>query len=185
MIWLRDHAGTVRDMEAATQAPTKPEAKAEREAPDCLAGNLGWLLAQAYYGFANEVRAAFDPLGVSARGYHVLAAALDGEFTQIELAHLLGLDKTTMVVTIDELEEAGLAERRPSAKDRRARVLKVTKAGERMVAKGDEVLDRIQAEVLSTLPAAQRKDFLEALVTLVKDRFSGPSPCAKPLRRRA
>jgi DNA-binding MarR family transcriptional regulator len=172
-------------MEAALKTP-EVEAPTAAEAPSCLADNLAWLLAQAYYGLGNEVRGAFEPLDVSARGYHVLAAALDGEgqLTQIELAQLLGLDKTTMVVTIDELEEAGLAVRRPSKKDRRARVLEVTKAGERMVRKGDEVIEAIQADVLATLPAADRKVFLEALGTLVKDRLSGESPCAKPMRRR-
>jgi len=171
-------------MEAALKTPRKTEAKASAEAPDCLADNVAWLLGQAYYGIGNEVKAAFEPLGVSARGYHVLAAALDGELTQIELAHLLGLDKTTMVVTIDELEEAGLAERRPSTKDRRARVLKVTKTGESMVRKGDEIIDRVQADVLSTLPARDRKVFLETLGTLVRTRLGEPNPCAKPLRRR-
>jgi MarR family transcriptional regulator for hemolysin len=35
----------------------------------------------------------------------------------------------THVVTVDELEKAGLAERRPSSRDRRARVISVTEAG--------------------------------------------------------
>ena len=60
-----------------------------------------------------------------------------GEYTQTELARIVGLDKTTMVVTLDELEAAGLAERRPSATDRRARVVAVTKAGERKVRQAD------------------------------------------------
>ena len=64
--------------------------------------------------------------------------ARTGEYTQKELAERIGLDKTTMVVTVDELEEKGLAERRPSSTDRRARVISVTKAGERTVARGPE-----------------------------------------------
>ena len=43
----------------------------------------------------------------------VLYHALAGEFTQIQLAEQCALDKTTMVVTMDALESAGLAERRP------------------------------------------------------------------------
>jgi DNA-binding MarR family transcriptional regulator len=171
-------------MEAALKTPSKPDSTANTEAPDCLADNLAWLLAQAYYGIGNEVRAGFEPLEVSARGYHVLAAAMDGELTQIELSNLLGLDKTTMVVTIDELEEAGFAERRPSTKDRRARVLKVTKTGERMVRKGDAIIERVQADVLASIPPRDRKVFLETLGTLVRTRLGEPSPCAKPMRRR-
>ena len=171
-------------MEAALKTP---RTKVHAEAPDCLADSLAWLISQAYYGIGNEVRGAFEPLDVSARGYHVLAAALDGdgELTQIELSNLLGLDKTTMVVTIDELEEAGLAERRPSAKDRRARVLKVTKEGERMVQKGDEVIASVQKDVLATLPAGDRKVFLDSLGTIVKERMGESPNCSKPLRRRS
>ena len=59
----------------------------------------------------------------------VLYHALGGEFTQIQLAEQCALDKTTMVVTMDALEKAGLAERRPSPTDRRARIIAVTDAG--------------------------------------------------------
>ena len=90
-------------------------------------------------GAGRELAAAFEPLGVSARGYHVLRAALEGEHTQTELADTVGLDKTTMVVVIDELERAGLAERRLAPHDRRARMIAVTAAGKRKVAEADKV----------------------------------------------
>src|SRR5204862_2734062 len=88
------------------------------EATKCFAGNLAWLLYRAHWALAAELTAALAPLGVSARGYHVLRAALSGERTQTELAEMVGLDKTTMVVTVDELERSGLAERHPAPEDR-------------------------------------------------------------------
>src|SRR6059058_4465968 len=84
----------------------------------CFARNLAWLLYRAHWALAAELTAALAPLGVSARDYHVLRAALSGEHTQSELAEMVGLDKTTMVVTIDELERLGLAERWLSPDDR-------------------------------------------------------------------
>jgi len=89
-----------------------------------------------------------------------------------------------MVVTVDELEEAGLAERRPSTTDRRARVISVTNAGERKVGEARALMDKIQSDVLTTLPARERKVFLEALGSLVQDRLSEPAECTPPLRRR-
>lgn len=153
------------------------------EAPTCLSENLSWLLAQAHFALGSEINSSFGPLGISNRAYHVLATARGGEYTQKELAEFIGMDKTTMVVTIDELEEAGLAERRQSETDRRARVIAVTKAGERKVEEGDAIVDRVQKDVLGTLSAAERKAFLEALGTLVKDRLSQQLHCA-PERRR-
>jgi len=48
----------------------------------------------------NKLVYILEPLGVSNRGYHVLATARTGEFTQKELAEQIGLDKTTMVTTL-------------------------------------------------------------------------------------
>src|SRR5690348_1961303 len=110
------------------------DAVADSEESRCFAGNLAWLLYRAHWALAAELSAALEPLGVSARGFHVLKAALAGEHTQTELAAMVGLDKTTMVVAVDELERAGLAERRLSPDDRRARIIHVTTAGKRKVA---------------------------------------------------
>ena len=85
----------------------------------------------------------------------MLRAATSGEYTQKALAEMVGIDKTTMVVTVDELESAGLAERRPSPSDRRAHVIAVTKAGERKLAKAEAIKEQVQADVLEALPAAQ------------------------------
>lgn len=171
-------------MAVAIQAEAEDRLDSLDECPECLAGNLGWLLTQAHFNLVSEVAAGLEPLGVSNRGYHVLATARTGEFTQKELAERIGLDKTTMVVTVDELEAKGLAERKPSSSDRRARVITVTKAGERTVAQGQTIIDRIQGDVLETLPARERKVFLEALGSLVKDRLSEPADDSPPLRRR-
>jgi MarR family transcriptional regulator, transcriptional regulator for hemolysin len=169
---------------ATTREEARERIKAAGDCPECLAGNLGWLLTQAHFNLISEVSAALEPLGVSNRGYHVLATARTGEYTQKELAEQIGLDKTTMVVTVDELEEKGLAERTPSGTDRRARVISVTKAGERKVAQGQKIIDRIQSDVLESLPAKERKVFLEALGSLVQDRLSEPAADSPPLRRR-
>jgi MarR family transcriptional regulator for hemolysin len=147
--------------------------------------DLCWLLSRASYTLTTELTAALEGLGVSPRAHCVLAAALTGDHTQTELARMVGLDKTTMVVTLDELEAAGLAERRPSSEDRRARVISVTKAGKRKVEEAEAIADRIRADVLGVLPAHERKVFLDALTRLVADRLSEPVACSQPVRRRA
>ena len=151
----------------------------------CFAGNLAWLLYKAHWALASELAAALAPLGVSARGYHVLRAALSGEHTQTELADMVGLDKTTMVVTVDELERLGLAERRPAPQDRRARIIAVTPAGRRKVAEADKVKERVQADVLGELSEREGGALLDALTKLVEGRLAERVECTPPLRRRA
>src|SRR5579859_2953884 len=91
--------------------------------------DLSFLLAHASHVLATRMSAAFAEVGITPREYCVLAHALGGQYTQIELATLSDLDKTTMLNTMDFLEREGYAERTPSPSDRRARIIAVTPAG--------------------------------------------------------
>jgi DNA-binding MarR family transcriptional regulator len=100
---------------------------------------------------------------------------MEAERTQIQLAELADLDKTTMVVTVDKLEKAGWAVRRPSSTDRRARIIQVTEAGARVVADGAQIVDRVHGAVLDSLPAEEREPFVSALQRLVGGHLAMPS----------
>jgi DNA-binding MarR family transcriptional regulator len=163
--------------------PEMMQSALAEDCPDCLARNLNWLLAQAHYALASELAAALDPLGITPRGHSVLAAAMTGSYTQKQLADLVGLDKTTMVVTLDELEAAGLARRAPSPTDRRARVVEVTDAGHHRVASANELSARVQEDVLLSLGIPEARGLLDALSTLVRTRLAEPAAC-KGVRRR-
>jgi MarR family transcriptional regulator for hemolysin len=89
-----------------------------------------------------------------------------------------------MVVTLDELEAAGLAERRPSKTDRRARVVGVTAKGRQKAAQAEAVIAETQAEVLASLPAGQRDALLGGLNALVCGVLAVPAACSRPVRRR-
>src|SRR5262249_57199159 len=101
-------------------------------APERVVPDLSFMLAHAAHVLATRMTAAFAQIGTTPRHYCVLNHAASGELTQIELARLSDLDKTTMVVTLDELEEAGYAERRPSRADRRGRGVGGTAGGRRL-----------------------------------------------------
>ncbi len=150
----------------------------ERTAPD-----VSFLLAHTSHVLATRMTAALAELGMTPREHCVLMHALPGDRTQIEVAKLSDLDKTTMVVTLDELEQAGYAERRPSAADRRARVVAVTADGERAVARSQEVVDRVHREVLDALPPAEREVFVSALTRLVSGHLAEPVECERVVRR--
>jgi len=162
-------------------APAPSPAAVDRSA---CAGDLCWLLSRASHVYTTELTAALEDLGVSPRAQSVLRAAMGGEHTQIELARMVGLDKTTMVATLDELEAAGLAERRPAPSDRRARIIAVTAAGERLVRESCAITDRVRDDVLAVLPAEDRDVFVDSLRRLVEERLSEPVACAQPVRRR-
>jgi MarR family transcriptional regulator, transcriptional regulator for hemolysin len=145
--------------------------------------DLALLLSQASHALTTELTAGLTELGISPRAHCVLSKAMGRELTQSQLAGICGLDKTTMVVTIDELERAGLAERRLSSTDRRARIIWVSEAGEQVVARGRRIVARIYDDVLGAIPEAEREAFVDALSRLVAGRLAVPVVCERPVRR--
>jgi MarR family transcriptional regulator, transcriptional regulator for hemolysin len=152
-------------------------------APTRTVRDLTGLLLHAGHVLQTRLTAALAEIGITPRDQCVLWHAMEAERTQIQLAELADLDKTTMVVTMDKLEKAGLAERRPSSADRRARVIHVTEEGRRVVAEGTKIVDRVHGEVLAELPAGERDAFADALVRLVDGFLATPVECDRPVRR--
>lgn len=171
------------DRMMATRA-TAEAAEAARIA-EPLSANLCWALSRASFTLTTELMAQLEKIGLSTRTHQVLIAAADGGRTQSDLVRAVGLDKTTMVVTVDELERAGLAERRPSPTDRRARVIELTPAGRRKLREADAIIHMVHEDVLETLPPSDRETFLDALIALVGGRLAEPVPTEHPVRRRA
>jgi DNA-binding MarR family transcriptional regulator len=152
-----------------------------------IRADLAYLFDKAGQALAARMADALAETDLSVRDYCVLAKSAPGELTQGELAELALLDKTTMVVTLDHLEGAGLARRVPSPTDRRARLVETTEAGDAAVEKGTAIIQGVYDEVLGVLPPEQREVFLDALVRLV--RPDGPLGAVEPTpnapRRRA
>ncbi|GAA2440317.1 hypothetical protein GCM10010405_24540 [Streptomyces macrosporus] len=127
--------------------------------------------------------AALAEIGLTARMHCVLVHALQEERTQAQLAEIGDMDKTTMVVTVDALEKAGLAERRPSSRDRRARIVAVTEEGARLAERSQEIVDRVHRDVLGALPDEEREVFLRAVKRLVEGPLATPVESPRPARR--
>jgi MarR family transcriptional regulator for hemolysin len=145
---------------------------------DEIRADLSYLFDKASQALAARMGAALGALGMSVRDYCVLSKASSGERTQAELAELALLDKTTMVSTVDHLEKAELAQRRPSPADRRVRIVRTTEAGDAALGRARGVIDDLYADVLGVLPADQRAALLDALLTLVT--HDGPLAAVEP-----
>ncbi|MGC5022272.1 MarR family winged helix-turn-helix transcriptional regulator [Micromonospora sp. DT47] len=146
-------------------------------APSPDAPDLMFLLSSASQALTGEHAAGLAELGISPRAHCVLCKARPGGLTQRQIGDLCGIDKTTMVVTLDQLEGAGLVRRRPSPTDRRARLVEVTPEGEKVLARAQQIAARIQGDVLATLAPPDRETFLRCLESLVGGRLARSGPC--------
>lgn len=152
-------------------------------APGRRQPDLSFLLDRTGHVLRTRVTAALAEIGLTPRMHRVLVHALEEERTQIQLAEIGDMDKTTMVVTVDALERAGLAERRPSSRDRRARIIAVTEEGARVAARSREIVDGVHAAALGSLPPGERETLLRALNTLVNGHLGTPVTSGQPARR--
>jgi DNA-binding MarR family transcriptional regulator len=137
---------------------------------EALGDDLGWALGVLLRSYLKAAAPAFAGVPGGPRGYQVLAAAARARpGSQQELAGHLGLDRTVMTYLLDDLERAGLIERRLDPADRRARRIAVTDAGRDLLAGLESGLRAADDAVLAGLPdAAARTEFralLRALAT--------------------
>jgi DNA-binding MarR family transcriptional regulator len=146
--------------------------------------DLSMLLNQSSHALGSRLTHALAELGISVRIYCVLAKAADGAFTQAQVAEAAWMDKTTMVVTLDEMEQRGLAERKPSPTDRRVRIVAVTEAGRDVLGKAHGVVQGVYDDVLAGVSAADQATFLEVLSQVVAGPLAAPFHLEKPARRR-
>ncbi|MET8425884.1 MarR family winged helix-turn-helix transcriptional regulator [Nocardia sp. NPDC004860] len=93
------------------------------------------------------------------------------------LAQEIGADKTRIIAVLDDLQERGLIERHPDPADRRARLLALTPEGRRLRDAAQAGIQAQEDHLLGKLPTADRRGFLNALITLAalpRDEITGP-----------
>ncbi len=82
---------------------------------------------------------------------------------QVTLAGLIAYDRTTITGVIDRLVQKGLAERRASSRDRRARELEITDEGKRTLRKMTPAVDSAQRIMLRGLSAKEGEELMRLL----------------------
>jgi DNA-binding MarR family transcriptional regulator len=137
--------------------------------PASIEAELGWALGTVTRNYLRTAGEALTDVPGGPKGYLVLASLGTGEpSTQVALAQHLGVDRTMMTYLLDDLEEAGLVERRPDPADRRARRVTLTDAGTARLAElmcGLHNAEDALLEPLEPVERTQLRDLLRRLAT--------------------
>ena len=117
---------------------------------------LNWVAARSRMRFS----AALAKEGLHPREFAALniVAAKPG-LTQHDLAAAAGIDASTLVATLDALEQRGLAERRVMPEDRRKRAIHLTPDGEAALERGRALAKRLGDQLFESLSASERRQF--------------------------
>lgn len=121
---------------------------------DQLLGPLLDLLARRLRGAAEDELAAF-----ALRPRHVIGLTLlrdFGEHSQATLAASLGIDPTNVVALLNELESAGLIERRRSPEDRRRHTVALTQSGAQRLAEIENALARLEHRLFAAMDSQEQ-----------------------------
>jgi DNA-binding MarR family transcriptional regulator len=134
---------------------------------EALTSRLGYLLKHAQQRLVLAARPAMAPYGIDGRELAVMTVlAADYPLSQHEAAERLGVDRTTMVALVDDLEAKGLVERHRSLQDRRKNIVQLTQAGEHCLHGAGRARDEIEREFLAPLGDELGQQFLRALQIL-------------------
>src|SRR5918998_760347 len=135
-----------------------------------FAGQLFFRLWRASH---TQTAAAFESIGITTALFSILNLLLSREaMIQQEIGAAIGIDPSTMVSLIDELERAGLAKRRPHPRDRRAREVVITAKGRRTVDRARALAREVEDSVLQGLASDERRQ----LMTLLRKALSSAPP---------
>jgi MarR family transcriptional regulator, lower aerobic nicotinate degradation pathway regulator len=135
-----------------------------------FAGQLFFRLWRASH---TRTAAALHSIGLTPALFAVLnyLRAHEGAIQQ-QIGSAMGIDPSTMVSLVDELERAGLAKRRPHPQDRRAREVLLTPKGRRTLTRARNLAEDVEDDILQGLSPAERGE----LVTLLRKAFAATPP---------
>jgi DNA-binding MarR family transcriptional regulator len=139
-----------------------------------LYDRLGYLLKHAHLALGEHTGPALAPLGINGRELAVLSVLGSSEaLAQQQAAGRLGVDRTTMVALVDELQGKHLVERRSDPLDRRRNLVFLTTKGRRTLEQGQRASREAEERFLAALDPAQPDQLRSILQRLLG--LDGPS----------
>lgn len=132
--------------------------------------NLAWLLLRAQHDFFHRARKGWNK-----RGYSQLQNSFGTVITHLplegarltDLADSAGLTKQAMGQLVDELEKLGFTERIADPTDGRAKMVRFTKSGLKLVADGRDVVFEVWAQYEELVGAKRLTRIREDLDVLI------------------
>lgn len=136
--------------------------------PPSLVGSVGFMLGKLSQRLSQLAAEHLAELGIQARHVGIMyLISHTGPTSQKRIGDSLSIDRTTMVSLVDDLEKAGLAARKPDPSDRRASLIVLTSAGQKVMQRAEKIVEGVEQDFLQPLNSLARKQFLTSLHLLL------------------
>jgi DNA-binding MarR family transcriptional regulator len=128
---------------------------------------VGFLMTDITRLMRRDFARRAQPLNMTEGQWRVLARLSNNQgLSQAALAELMDVQPITLVRLIDRLEAAGLVERRPSPKDRRAFQLFLTPKARPIIDRIWDFAHQTLEETMAGLTAAEREKLIDTLIRI-------------------
>ena len=135
--------------------------------PPSLINRPGALITIAARTGQELAKRRLNPIGLTVQMCGVMNLLGEGPVSQQELGEQLGIDRTTVVELIDDLEKKGVVERRRNPADRRSYALHLTARGRIVQKRATKALDAAVDEFFGPLTSAERKALADMLTRVI------------------
>jgi DNA-binding MarR family transcriptional regulator len=142
--------------------------------PPSLADRDGALLVIAARTGQQLAARRLAPMGLTVQLCGVLNRLAVGPISQHELGEQLGIDRTTMVEVIDDLEARGVVVRQRNSADRRSYSIQLTAKGRTVQKRAAKAFDAAADEFFGPLKARERHilaDMMRRLIVSADDKL--------------
>jgi DNA-binding MarR family transcriptional regulator len=129
--------------------------------------SVGFLISQLGYFSSRGFMKALAPVGIGPREFLLMrfVDASQGQ-SQQALAERLGVPASRMVAMVDNLEDAGLVERRPDPEDRRVRGLHLTRKGRGALERAAKIAIDYETRLCAGIDREEREQLIDLLQKL-------------------
>ncbi len=135
--------------------------------PPSLINRPGALITIAARTGQELAKRRLNPIGLTVQMCGVMNLLGEGPVSQQELGEQLGIDRTTVVELIDDLEKKGVVERRRNPADRRSYALHLTARGRTVQKRATKAFDAAVDEFFAPLTSAERKALADMLTRVI------------------
>lgn len=137
--------------------------------PASFLDNLGFVVNKVGERINREIEGVTAPRRLTVRQYGLLLLLqAQGPQAQIVLSQQIGLDRTSVMRTVDLLEARGLVRRDPDLSDRRKHSVALTDAGGELLAQTLTEVRQAERNVVAALSEQEQAQLLSLLKRLLE-----------------